>query len=144
MARYVTTDLHGCLHTFQHLVEKVLRLRPQDELYLLGDYVNKGPDSRGLLDYLMQLPQRGYQVHIFAGHSTDIADAAWAVYNASQLKTLLHECSGECPGDLLTKAAPFAGRAAAARTGLTISIVLTSARRIGPATCFALVLPHHG
>ncbi|TGE26676.1 metallophosphoesterase [Hymenobacter metallicola] len=77
MARYVTTDLHGCLSTFQHLLEKVIRLRPQDELYLLGDYVNKGPDSRGLLDYLMQLPQRGYQVHCLRGnHDQELLDAA--------------------------------------------------------------------
>jgi serine/threonine protein phosphatase 1 len=77
MARYVTTDIHGCLHTFRHLLENVLHLRPQDELYLLGDYLNKGPDSRGLLDYLMQLPQRGYQVQCLRGnHDQELLDAA--------------------------------------------------------------------
>ncbi|WP_167852121.1 metallophosphoesterase [Hymenobacter elongatus] len=77
MARYATTDLHGCLQSFRHLVENVLRLRPRDELYLLGDYVNKGPDSRGLLDYLMQLPQRGYQVQCLRGnHDQELFDAA--------------------------------------------------------------------
>ncbi|PJJ52852.1 metallophosphoesterase [Hymenobacter chitinivorans] len=77
MARYVTTDIHGCLHTFRHLVEKVLALRPQDELYLLGDYVNKGPDSRGLLDYLMQLTAQGYQVQSLRGnHDQELLDAA--------------------------------------------------------------------
>ena len=53
--RFVATDLHGCLRTFRYLVEEELRLRPTDYLYLLGDYVNKGPDSGGVLDYLMQL-----------------------------------------------------------------------------------------
>ncbi|WP_324674124.1 metallophosphoesterase [Hymenobacter sp. GOD-10R] len=79
MARYVTTDLHGCLLTFRHLVENVLHLQPADELYLLGDYVNKGPDSRGILDYLIQLPQRGYQVHCLRGnHDQELLDAAHA------------------------------------------------------------------
>ncbi|TGE20766.1 serine/threonine protein phosphatase [Hymenobacter aquaticus] len=77
MARYVTTDLHGCLTTFRHLLENVIRLQSTDELYLLGDYVNKGPDSRGLLDYLMQLPGQGYQVQCLRGnHDQELLDAA--------------------------------------------------------------------
>ncbi|UOQ54095.1 metallophosphoesterase family protein [Hymenobacter cellulosivorans] len=77
MARYVTTDIHGCLHTFRHLVEGVLVLQPRDELYLLGDYVNKGPNSRGVLDYLMDLSRRGYQVQCLRGnHDQELLDAA--------------------------------------------------------------------
>ena len=70
MSRYATTDLHGCLHTFRRLVEEKLRLTRQDELYLLGDYVNKGPDSRGVLDYLMQLQAAGYHVRCLRGNTT--------------------------------------------------------------------------
>ena len=66
--RFAATDLHGCLRTFRHLVEDELRLRPADHLYLLGDYVNKGPDSRGVLDYLMQLQGAGYQLHCLRGN----------------------------------------------------------------------------
>ena len=77
MARYVSTDLHGCLHTLQHLLEHELQLQPTDELYLLGDYVNKGPDSRGVLDYLMTLSARGYRVHCLRGnHDQELLDAA--------------------------------------------------------------------
>ena len=75
--RYATTDLHGCLHTFRYLVEEELCLTPHDELYLLGDYVNKGPDSRGVLDYLMQLQAAGYQVQCVRGnHDQALLDAA--------------------------------------------------------------------
>ena len=75
--RYATTDLHGCLHTFRRLVEEELRLTLADKLYLLGDYVNKGPDSRGVLDYLMQLQAAGYQVHCLRGnHDQALLDAA--------------------------------------------------------------------
>ncbi|MDB5236862.1 MAG: hypothetical protein JWR44_3855 [Hymenobacter sp.] len=77
MSRYATTDLHGCLHTFRHLVEEKLCLTPQDELYLLGDYVNKGPDSRGVLDYLMHLQAGGYNVQCLRGnHDQALLDAA--------------------------------------------------------------------
>ena len=77
MSRYATTDLHGCLHTFRRLVEDKLQLTRYDELYLLGDYVNKGPDSRGVLDYLMQLQSAGYQVRCLRGnHDQALLDAA--------------------------------------------------------------------
>ncbi|GAA3938306.1 metallophosphoesterase family protein [Hymenobacter algoricola] len=77
MARYVTTDLHGCLLSFRELLENKLRLTPADELYVLGDYVNKGPDSRGVLDYLMALPGRGYRVQCLRGnHDQELLDAA--------------------------------------------------------------------
>ena len=77
MARYATTDLHGCLHTFRHLLEEELKLQPTDELYVLGDYVNKGPDSRGVLDYLRALPAQGYRVHCLRGnHDQELLDAA--------------------------------------------------------------------
>ncbi len=68
MRRFAATDLHGCLRTFRYLVEEKLCLRPADHLYLLGDYVNKGPDSASVLDYLMQLQVAGYQVHCLRGN----------------------------------------------------------------------------
>lgn len=77
MARYVTTDLHGCLQTLRHLVEHMLPLQPEDELFILGDYVNKGPDSRGVLEYLMALSQRGFRVYCLRGnHDQELLDAA--------------------------------------------------------------------
>ena len=77
MSRYATTDLHGCLHTFRHLVEEKLRLSTWDELYVLGDYVNKGPDSRGVLDYIMRLQAAGYRVHCLRGnHDQALLDGA--------------------------------------------------------------------
>ncbi|NJL14157.1 MAG: serine/threonine protein phosphatase [Microscillaceae bacterium] len=55
-------DIHGCSQTFRALIEKI-DLRAQDQLFLLGDYVNKGPDSAGVLDYIFQLQKK--KLHIF-------------------------------------------------------------------------------
>lgn len=77
--RFAATDLHGCLRTFRYLVEDELHLRPADHLYLLGDYVNKGPDSGGLLDYLMQLQSADYQVHCLRGnHDQELLDTIFS------------------------------------------------------------------
>lgn len=78
MARYATSDLHGCLRTVRYAVETKVRLRPTDELYVLGDYVNKGPDSCGVLDYLMQLQAAGFQVYCLRGnHDQELLDAVY-------------------------------------------------------------------
>lgn len=77
--RFAATDIHGCLDTFRHLVEQELRLLPSDTLYLLGDYVNKGPDSAGVLDYIMQLQAAGYQVHCLRGnHDQELLDTIFS------------------------------------------------------------------
>ncbi|TYZ11387.1 serine/threonine protein phosphatase [Hymenobacter lutimineralis] len=77
MARYVTTDIHGCLRTLRRALEEVIQFTPRDELYVLGDYVNKGPDSKGVLDYLIQLQAHGLAVHCLRGnHDQELLDAA--------------------------------------------------------------------
>lgn len=68
MARYALTDIHGCALTFKALVQDQLRLRKSDELYLLGDLVNKGPDSKGVIDFILHLRKQHYQVHCLRGN----------------------------------------------------------------------------
>lgn len=90
--RFAATDLHGCLRTFRYLVEEKLRLQPADTLYLLGDYVNKGPDSCGVLDYLMQLQATGYQVHCLRGnHEKELLDTIHGTPNANHMWKLATE-----------------------------------------------------
>lgn len=84
--RFAATDLHGCLRTFRYLVEEELRLLPADTLYLLGDYVNKGPDSAGVLSYLLQLQAAGYQVRCLRGnHEKELLDTIHGQPNANHM-----------------------------------------------------------
>ena len=53
--RYAIADIHGCCRTFHALLDKI-RIRETDTLYLLGDYIDRGPDSKGVLDTVMNLP----------------------------------------------------------------------------------------
>ena len=49
-------DIHGCVGTLEALMG---RLAPTDgdELVFVGDYVDRGPDSKGVLDYLIALAE---------------------------------------------------------------------------------------
>ncbi|TPE45517.1 metallophosphoesterase family protein [Pontibacter mangrovi] len=68
MPRYALTDIHGCAQTLKAMVHDQLRLTKKDELYLLGDLVNKGPDSKEVLDFILHLQKQKYQVHCLRGN----------------------------------------------------------------------------
>ena len=72
MSRYAISDIHGCFKTFRHLVENVIHLQPTDQLYLLGDYIDRGPDSKGVLDYIIGLQESGYDITALMGNHEDM------------------------------------------------------------------------
>lgn len=51
---WVIPDIHGCSKTLISLIETQIKPEKTDVLYFLGDYINRGPDSKGVLDYLMR------------------------------------------------------------------------------------------
>ncbi|WP_255474046.1 metallophosphoesterase [Pontibacter qinzhouensis] len=50
------------------MVTQQLRLRKDDELYILGDLVHKGPDSKGVIDFIIHLQKQHYQVKCLRGN----------------------------------------------------------------------------
>jgi serine/threonine protein phosphatase 1 len=56
-ATYVIGDIHGCLQPLRRLLEKIAPRRG-DELIFIGDYIDRGPHSREVVDYLLALPHR--------------------------------------------------------------------------------------
>jgi serine/threonine protein phosphatase 1 len=59
--RLVIADIHGCAKTFKALVEKI-GLTHEDTLYLLGDYIDRGPDNCGVIDYIIHLQSNNYNI----------------------------------------------------------------------------------
>lgn len=64
--KLVISDIHGCVKTLNKLVEG-LQPTSDDALFFLGDYIDKGPDSKGALDYLIALSEQ-YAVHPVLGN----------------------------------------------------------------------------
>jgi len=67
MKRYAISDIHGNHQTFLRALEQI-QLSREDELFLLGDYVDRGPDSRGVINAIMELQHEGYQIHCITGN----------------------------------------------------------------------------
>jgi serine/threonine protein phosphatase 1 len=69
--RWVIPDIHGCLNTLRALIEEQIRPGPSDELYFLGDYIDRGPDSKGVIDYIRHLQKEEYKVTALKGNHED-------------------------------------------------------------------------
>lgn len=54
---YAIGDIHGCLKALKDLMAQ-LPLTPKDEVIFLGDYIDRGPDSKGVVDYLLETHKR--------------------------------------------------------------------------------------
>lgn len=60
-------DIHGCSVALDALTA-ALQLTPDDTVVTLGDYVNRGPDSCGVLDRLIALQGRCNLVPLLGNH----------------------------------------------------------------------------
>jgi len=56
MADYAIGDVQGCFHTLQKLLTAIQFDQKIDTLWLVGDLVNRGPDSLSVLRFLSRLP----------------------------------------------------------------------------------------
>ena len=71
MARYAIGDIHGGAKTFRALLDK-MNLSPEDTLYLLGDYVDRGQESKGVLDIILDLHNAGFNIRPLRGNHDDM------------------------------------------------------------------------
>ena len=53
--RWIIGDIHGMRAPLERLLEEVARVDAQAQFYFVGDYVNRGPDAKGVLDILLSL-----------------------------------------------------------------------------------------
>ncbi|MFT7120475.1 MAG: serine/threonine protein phosphatase 1 [Neolewinella sp.] len=67
MPRYAISDIHGCPKTFRKLLKEIT-FSKQDELFLLGDYIDKGPDGIGVINHILELEEQGYNITCLAGN----------------------------------------------------------------------------
>lgn len=69
--RWVIPDIHGNVNTLKQLIENVIQLTKEDSLYFLGDYIDRGPDGKSVIDYIMSIQDQRYDVHYLIGNHED-------------------------------------------------------------------------
>lgn len=70
---YAIGDVHGCLLQLTQLLKAIkrdLKSSPVEKYHIvfLGDYVDRGPDSKGVIDRLIKLQRKHANVHLLKGN----------------------------------------------------------------------------
>ncbi|KIX21236.1 hypothetical protein SY27_10825 [Flavobacterium sp. 316] len=67
MSTYIISDIHGCNLTFRKAL-KTIKLKKQDTLVILGDLIDRGFDSKGVIDTIFLLLENQFNVICVKGN----------------------------------------------------------------------------
>ncbi len=100
MATYAIGDLQGCLAPLWRLLEKCAFKPAADQLWFVGDLVNRGPDSLGVLRFVKSLGERA--VVVLGNHDLHLLTVAAGYVKAHRGDTLDEILSAPDCAELLT------------------------------------------
>jgi serine/threonine protein phosphatase 1 len=72
-------DVHGCSTALDALLDAI-RPRAEDVIITLGDYIDRGPDSRGVIERLIELGGRCSLVPLLGNHDQMLLDVRSGKY----------------------------------------------------------------
>ena len=104
MRRFAIGDIHGCAKALRTLVESI-NPQPNDELVFLGDYVDRGPDSRDVVDQILALQERCRVVALRGNHEimllgvalSGLDDSVWLCNGGRATVTSYGGCLSKIP-----------------------------------------------
>ncbi len=65
--------MHGCSTALAEILRQI-DPRPEDQIITLGDYVNRGPDTRGVIEQLLALRNRCRLIPLLGNHDKVLLD----------------------------------------------------------------------
>ncbi|MBW1997495.1 MAG: serine/threonine protein phosphatase [Deltaproteobacteria bacterium] len=65
---FIVGDIHGCLDMLKRLIDKIDWQPGRDALIFLGDYIDRGEDSRGVIDFIIALSTVSDDVRCLLGN----------------------------------------------------------------------------
>ena len=89
--RIAIGDIHGCQRALQTMLD-VVRPSTDDLVVTLGDYVDRGPDSKAVIDTLLELQKSHNLVHLMGNHEIQMIRAMEASHHRDRF------LSGLCGG----------------------------------------------
>ena len=83
-------DIHGCARALDSLLE-LIAPTPQDTIVTLGDYVDRGPQSREVVERLLMLEDECQLVPLMGNHERLLLDA----FENKMLHNFWTQCGGQ-------------------------------------------------
>src|SRR5664279_6369907 len=73
---FAISDIHGCYKPFYELIVNTIRLTKSDHLILLGDFIDRGEQSKEVIDFILQLKNDGFNITSLTGnHEVMLVDS---------------------------------------------------------------------
>ncbi len=86
MAIYAIGDIHGSINALKTIFKQKI-IQPEDKVVFLGDYVDRGPDSKGVIDWLIS-NQKNFDFDFILGNHEIMMTTAKA--SSERLMEWLH------------------------------------------------------
>ena len=65
--RIAIGDIHGCFQTFKALITTINPTK-KDQIFILGDLIDKGKQSKAVVDYVIEWQEKGYNFFVVRGN----------------------------------------------------------------------------
>lgn len=69
---FIVGDIHGCLGMLKRLLKKICWNPKLDRLIFLGDYIDRGYDSKGVIDLILEISSNSDRVHCLIGNHENL------------------------------------------------------------------------
>lgn len=78
-------DIHGCFIKLKDLIETQIKISDNDIFVLLGDYIDRGNQSKEVIDYILHLKERNQNIiPLLGNHEKMLLDALSNTQNLSK------------------------------------------------------------
>lgn len=69
-------DIHGCSKTFEKMLFEKINIQKSDQIYCIGDYIDRGKNTKAVIDVILQLREEQYNIFTLRGnHEQMMIDA---------------------------------------------------------------------
>lgn len=69
-------DIHGCNEAFQKMLFDEIKIQKTDIIFCVGDYIDRGTDSKGVIDTILDLRKKNYTIHTLRGNHEEMMMAS--------------------------------------------------------------------
>lgn len=70
--RYAIGDIHGCIKTLEELVKIIMQTDNDPTFFFVGDYIDRGPNPKAVIDFIINLKKNGIKIHCIKGNHEEM------------------------------------------------------------------------